>query len=287
MTESKMVIAFVKLIAATSLLSVASSVIAAQQPVAYPADVNADFLQGLRWRSIGPPRGGRVPAVAGDPKNPLVFYMGTEGGGVWKTYDAGRYWQNVSDPYFKTASIGAMAVAPSNPNVIYVGTGETSQHVDIQAGDGVYKSTDGGATWVNVGLGATRHIAKIVVSPRDPNLVYVAAFGHEFSSNPDRGVYRSQDGGRTWQKILYVSDRAGAVDLSMDPSNPKVIYATIWQFVRKPWSETSGGPDSGLYKTTDGGDHWTNISHNPGLPQGILEKSASPLPTRSRAAFTR
>ena len=168
MTESKMVIAFVKLIAATSLLSVASSVIAAQQPVAYPADVNADFLQGLRWRSIGPPRGGRVPAVAGDPKNPLVFYMGTEGGGVWKTYDAGRYWQNVSDPYFKTASIGAMAVAPSNPNVIYVGTGETSQHVDIQAGDGVYKSTDGGATWVNVGLGATRHIAKIVVSPRDP-----------------------------------------------------------------------------------------------------------------------
>ena len=272
MTKSKMVIALVKLFAAMSLLCAASGIIAAQGPAAYPADVDSNFLQGLRWRSIGPPRGGRVPAVAGDPKNPLVFYMGTEGGGVWKTYDAGRYWQNVSDPYFKTASIGALAVAPSDPRVVYVGTGETSQHVDIQAGDGVYKSTDGGTTWVNVGLGATRHIARIVISPRDPNLVYVAAFGHEFSSNPDRGVYRSQDGGRTWQKILYVSERAGAVDLSMDPSNPKVIYAAIWQFVRKPWSETSGGPDSGLYKTTDGGDHWTNISHNPGFPQGILGK---------------
>lgn len=272
MTKSKWMIGLVQLIAATSLLSTASSIIAAQEPAAHPADVNSEFLQGLSWRSIGPPRGGRVPAVAGDPGNPLVFYMGTEGGGVWKTYDAGRYWQNVSDRYFKTASIGAMAVAPSDPNVIYVGTGETSQHVDIQAGDGVYKSTDGGTSWVNVGLGAARHIARIIVSPRDPNLVYVAAFGHEFSSNPERGVYRSQDGGRTWQKILYVSDRAGAVDLSMDPSNPKVIYAAIWQFVRKPWSETSGGPGSGLYKTTDGGDHWTNISHNPGLPAGILGK---------------
>ena len=271
MTKSKWVLSL-ELIAAMGLLCATCSIGAAQEPAGSGAHVDSSFLKGLRWRSIGPPRGGRVPAVAGDPKNPSIFYMGTEGGGVWKTYDAGRYWQNVSDPYFKTASIGAVAVAPSDPNVVYVGTGETSQHVDIQAGDGVYKSTDGGTTWVNMGLGATRHIATIIVSSRDPNLVYVAAFGHEFSANPDRGVYRSRDGGRSWQKILYVSDRAGAVDLSMDPSNPQVIYAAIWQFVRKPWSESSGGPDSALYKTTDGGDHWTNISHNPGFPTGILGK---------------
>lgn len=237
-----------------------------------PYPVNPDVLQALRWRSIGPTRGGRAPAVAGDPKNPLIFYFGTEGGGVWKTYDAGRYWQNISDPYFKTSSIGAIAVAPSDPSVIYVGTGEAAQHVDIQSGDGVYKSTDAGKTWVNVGLASTRHIAKIVISPTDPNLVYVAAFGHEFETNPDRGVYRSKDGGKTWQKILFVSDRAGAVDLSMDPTNPQVIYASIYQFLRQPWSEISGGPDSGLYKTTDGGDHWTNISRYPGLPKGVLGK---------------
>jgi photosystem II stability/assembly factor-like uncharacterized protein len=260
-------------IAATGLLCVTIRMKAEQEHAAtYPDQVNANFLEALRWRSIGPSRGGRVPAVAGDPQNPLVFYFGAEGGGVWKTYDAGRYWQSVSDPYFKTASVGAIAVAPSDPNVVYVGTGESAQHVDIQDGDGVYKSVDAGKTWVNVGLEATRHIAKIVVSPNDPNLVYVAAFGHEFETNPDRGVYRSTDGGKTWQKILFVSDRAGAVDLSMDPSNPQVIYAAMYQFLRQPWSETSGGPDSGLYKTTDGGEHWTNISRNSGLPAEVLGK---------------
>ena len=169
--------------------------------------------------------------------------------------------------------MGAIAIAPSDPNVVYVGTGESAQHVDIQDGDGVYKSVDAGKTWVNVGLEATRHIAKIVVSPNDPNLVYVAAFGHEFETNPDRGVYRSKDGGKTWEKnLLFISDRAGAVDLSMDPSNPQVIYAAMYQFLRQPWSETSGGPDSGLYKTTDGGEHWTNISRNSGLPAEVLGK---------------
>ena len=187
-----------------------------------------------------------MPAVAGDPENPLIFYLGTEGGGVWKTYDAGRYWQNVSDPYFKTASIGAIAVAPSDPNVIYVGTGETSQHVDIQAGDGVYKSTDGGHDLGECGAGGH--------APHRNN--------HRLAARPESGVRggvrprirdQSRPGcvsvarmaARSWQKILYVSDRAGAVDLSMDPSNPQVIYAAIWQFVRKPWSESSGGPDSG------------------------------------------
>lgn len=240
--------------------------------VAQSGTVNPDFFQALRWRNIGPFRGGRVPTVAGDSQNPLIFYMGTEGGGVWKTYDAGQHWQNVSDGYFKCSSIGAIAVSRSNPSIVYVGTGETTSHDDIQAGCGVYKSTNGGRSWASVGLRATRHIAKIVISPDDPNLIYVAAFGHEYTSNIERGVYRSEDGGNTWKKILYVSDHTGAVDLSMDMSNPKIIYAAMWQFVRKPWSETSGGPESGLYKTADGGDHWTNISHNPGMPEGILGK---------------
>lgn len=270
------------LIASAALFCLACGMVAARAQLpaahlsnaraAYVTNVNPEFFRSLRWRLVGPFRGGRVPTVAGDPKNPLIFYMGTEGGGVWKTYDAGQHWQNISDPYFKTASIGAIAVAPSDPNVIYVGTGEATPHDDIQGGDGVYKSTDGGKTWVNVGLQDTRHIAKIVVSPDNPDLVYVAAFGWEYAANPQRGVYRSENGGKTWAKILYVSDRAGAIDLSMDPTNPKIIYAAMWQFVRKPWSETSGGPDSGLWKTTDGGDHWTNISHNTGLPAGILGK---------------
>ncbi|HVC92060.1 MAG TPA: hypothetical protein VND64_00125 [Pirellulales bacterium] len=243
-----------------------------RQAMTQPAVVDADVLHALHWRSIGPPRGGRAPAVAGDPDNPEVFYFGAAGGGVWKTYDAGLYWQNVSDAYFKSSSVGAIAVAPSGPNVIYVGMGEIDTHPDILGGDGVYKSTDAGETWVNVGLQDTRHIGKIEIDPHDPNVVYVAALGHEFGPNTERGVFCSRDGGKTWQKILYVSDRAGAADLSMDPTNPNVIYASIWQFMRQPWSEISGGSDSGLYKSTDGGDHWTNISRNPGLPKGVLGK---------------
>jgi photosystem II stability/assembly factor-like uncharacterized protein len=272
MMKSKWVIGLVGLMAVASMPFAAYGTESGQMPAAYPTDVNPNFLQGLRWRLVGPFRGGRAPAVAGDPKNPLIFYMGTEGGGVWKTHDAGLYWQNISDGYFKTASIGAIAVAPSDPNVVYVGTGEATPHDDIQGGDGVYKSTDGGKTWVNVGLRATRHIAKIVVSPNNPNLVYVAAFGWEYAANSQRGVYRSDNGGKTWKRILYVNNHVGAIDLSMDPSNPKALYAAMWQFVRKPWSETSGGPGSGLYKTTDGGNHWKNISHKPGLPKGILGK---------------
>jgi photosystem II stability/assembly factor-like uncharacterized protein len=245
---------------------------AQQQPAASPANVDPAFLHSLRWRSIGAVRAGRAPAVAGDPENPLIFYFGAAGGGVWKTYDAGLHWQNISDAYFQSASVGAMVVAPSDPNVIYVGMGEIDTHPDIEEGDGVYKSTDAGKTWENVGLRNTRHIGRILVDPHDPNVVYVSALGHEFGPNPERGVFRSKDGGKTWEKILFVSDKAGAADISMDPTNPSVIYASIWQFMRQPWSEVSGGPDSGLYKTTDGGDHWTNISRNPGLPKGVLGK---------------
>jgi photosystem II stability/assembly factor-like uncharacterized protein len=245
---------------------------AQQQTAPSPTSVDPDLFHSLRWRSIGPSRAGRAPAVAGDPQNPLVFYFGAAGGGVWKTYDAGIYWQNISDAYFKTSAVGAMVVAPSDPNVIYVGMGEIDTHPNILGGDGVYKSTDAGKTWVNVGLRETQHIGQIIVDPHDSNVVYVAALGHEFGLNPERGLFRSKDGGQTWRKILYVSDRAGAADVSMDPTNPNVIYASLWQFMRQPWSEISGGPDSGFYKSTDGGDHWTNISRNPGLPKGVLGK---------------
>jgi photosystem II stability/assembly factor-like uncharacterized protein len=257
------------LVVAAGLLCAGCGTKLTQAP-AYPTNVDPDFLHALRWRSIGSQRGGRAPAVAGDPQNQLVFYFGGAGGGVWKTYDAGHYWQNVSDPYFKTSAVGDLAVAPSDPNVIYVGMGEVCTHPDIQSGDGVYKSTDAGKTWVNVGLQETENIGRVVIDPHNPNLVYVAALGHEFGPNPERGVFRSKDGGKTWQKVLFVSDHAGAVDMSMDPTNPRVIYASIWQFVRQPWGEISGGPDSGFYKTTDGGDHWTNITRYPGLPKGVI-----------------
>ena len=182
------------------------------------------------------------------------------------------YWQNVSDGFFTTASVGAIAVAESDPNVIYAGMGEVCTHPDIEGGDGVYKSTDAGKTWTNVGLKESEHIGAIVIHPRDPDMVYVAALGHHYGFNPERGVYRSKDGGKTWKRVLFKSDKAGAVDLSMDPSNPDVIYASIYQLLRQPWSEPSGGPDSGFYKSTDGGDTWTEISRNPGLPKGELGK---------------
>ena len=230
------------------------------------------FLQNLQWRCIGPPRGGRVVAVAGDPVDPMTAYFGAVAGGVWKTTDGGTYWENVSDGFFNTSSIGALAVAPSDPNVIYAGTGETTIRLDVSYGDGVYKSTDAGKTWTHLGLEETRHIGEIRVHPHNPDLVYVAALGHAFGPNPERGVYRSKDGGRTWEKVLYRSPKAGAVDLAMDPNNPRLLYASIWETYRNFWTLSSGGPESGLFKSTDGGDTWTEISNNQGLPKGIKGK---------------
>jgi photosystem II stability/assembly factor-like uncharacterized protein len=213
-----------------------------------------------------------VVAVAGHPTEAAVFYFGAVAGGVWKTTDGGTYWENVSDGYFRTAAIGALAVAESDPNIIYAGTGEATIRIDVVYGDGVYKTTDGGRTWAPVGLADSRHIGKIRVHPRDPDLVYVAALGHAFGPNRERGVFRSRDGGQSWQRVLFRSDKAGAVDLTLDPANPRVLYATTWEVYRHFWTLSSGGPDSRIYKSTDGGDTWTDLTDNPGLPRGIKGK---------------
>lgn len=211
-------------------------------------------------------------AVAGHPTEPMVFYFGGTGG-VWKTVDGGTYWENITDGFFKTSAVGAMAVAESDPNVIYVGMGESCVAVPrlhwTSRADGVYRSRDGGKTWTNVGLRTTQHIARIRVHPHDPDLVYVAALGRLEEPHKDRGVYRSKDGGETWEQVLFKSDQAGAIDLSMDPSNPRIIYACVWQVRRSFWNSYTGGPDSGLYKTTDGGDTWAELTNNPGMPTGV------------------
>jgi photosystem II stability/assembly factor-like uncharacterized protein len=269
------------------------------------------LFRAMDFRLVGPFRGGRSTAVAGVPGQQRTFYMGTTGGGVWKTTDGGATWRNVSDrvqedkPYapptvmgevapgtalsqffqepgkqpppptreragdaFRTASVGAIAVAPSDPNVLYVGMGSACLRGNVSPGDGVYKSTDAGETWYRVGLAETQFISKIRVHPKDPDVVYVAALGHAFGPNKERGVYRSADGGRSWRKVLFVSDRAGAVDLVMDPGNPRVLYAATYEVLRQPWAAVSGGPGSGIYKSTDGGDTWRKLSE--GLPDGIL-----------------
>ena len=233
-------------------------------------------LDTLRWRSIGPSRGGRVVAVAGDPVNSQVFYFGAAAGGIWKTVDGGTYWENVSDGFLKSAAVGALCVAPSDNNVIYAGMGESTIRIDVSFGDGIYKSTDAGKTWKNIGLQKTRHVSEIRVHPENPDLLYVSAFGDAFGTNKEasltRGIFRSKNGGESWEQILFRSEKAGAIDLSMDPNNPRVLYASFWEAYRNFWSMNSGGPDSSLYRTTDGGDSWTEITNNPGLPKGTKGK---------------
>jgi len=239
-------------------------------PASTTASVSATYdgslLQGLEYRNIGPFRGGRVTAVAGVPGDILTFYMGSTGGGVWKTTDGGTTWTNVSDGQIATGSVGALAVAGSDPNVIYVGMGSACPRGNISPGDGVYKSTDAGKTWKQVGLKEAGQIARIRVHPTNPDLVYVAALGHIFGPNPERGVFRSKDGGANWEKVLFVSEKAGAVDLALDLTNPRILYAATWSVVRLPWTLVSGGEGGGIHKTTDGGSTWTKLAE--GLPQG-------------------
>ncbi len=223
------------------------------------------YLSVMRWRNIGPTRGGRSVAVAGVVSDPRTYYFGGTGGGVWKTTDAGTTWANVSDDQFGTGSVGAIAVADSDPNVVYVGMGEHAvRGVMTSHGDGVYKSTDGGKTWTHMGLEETRVISRIRVHPRDPDLVYVAAQGATHGWTEDRGIYRSGDGGKTWARVHFVSERAGASDLSMDTTNPRILYAAYWEHIRRPWIVESGGESSGIWKSADGGDTWTRLTT--GLP---------------------
>ena len=231
----------------------------------------ADPLKALQYRSIGPYRGGRSTAVEGVPSQPYVYYYGATGGGVWKSTDGGINWESISDgSVFGTGSVGAIAVADSDPNTIYVGMGESPIRGNVSHGDGVYKSTDAGKTWKRVGLEDTRQIARVRIHPKNPDLVYVAALGHVWGPNEQRGVFRSKDGGKTWDKILSRGDKAGAIDLIIDPTNPNILYAGFWEVYRKPWTLESGGPGSGIFKSTDGGDTWTELTRNNGLPKGTI-----------------
>src|SRR6516162_742938 len=228
----------------------------------------SDRFPGLEFRCIGPYRGGRSTAVTGVRREPTTFYFGGTGGGVWKTTDGGGSWEPVSDKDFKTGSVGAIAVSESDPNVVYAGMGESPIRGNHSHGDGVWKSTDAGASWKNVGLRDARQISRVRIHPQDPNVVYVAAQGHSWGPNDERGIYRSVDGGATWKRVLYVDDKTGASDLSMDPRNPRILYAAFWQVVRRPWELVSGGPGGGFWKTTDGGDTWTKLTE--GLPEETL-----------------
>lgn len=226
----------------------------------------------MKWRNIGPFRGGRCLSVCGVKEKPMLYYMGATGGGVWRTEDAGNTWYPISDTTFHSSSVGALASAPSDPNVIYVGMGEAAIRNTISLGDGMYKSTDAGKTWKHIGLNKSYSIARIIVHPTNPNVAFVAVMGQIFGKNPERGLYRTTDGGSSWQLVLSHSDSTGAVDVEFDPSNPMTMYASLWTANRTAWSLTSGGDGSALYKSVDGGSTWFSLSKNPGMPKGMLGK---------------
>ncbi len=252
-------------LAATALVfALALPAMADVDPETFPP-----HLKALEWREVGPYRGGRSAAVAGIPSDRETYYMGTTGGGVWKTHNGGVSWANVSDGYFG-GSVGAVAVSEWDPNVVYAGLGEKTVRGNVSPGDGIWKSTDAGDSWRKIGLENTQHISRIRIHPKNPDLVYVAAMGHLFGPNEERGVYRSTDGGQTWERILFVSFDAGAVDLAMDPTNPRILYASFWRVRRTPYSLESGGEGSGLYKSVDGGESWERLSDNEGFPTGTL-----------------
>lgn len=259
-------------IAALASLGGAAQTSVPQPAQTAPGAVDASLLSGLRWRSIGPARGGRSQAVAGSAARPMEYYFGATGGGVWKTTDGGLNWRPVSDRHFSSSSVGAIAVAESNPDIVYVGMGETQLRGNIIQGDGVYKTTDAGRTWTHMGLEKTMAIGRVRVHPQNPDIVYVAALGDPYASTPDRGVFKSTDGGKTWTRVLFRDEKTGAVDLVIDPKSPDTLYAGMWEVFRTPHSLSSGGPGSGLFKSTDGGRTWTELTKNPGLPKPVWGK---------------
>ncbi|MGQ1786788.1 WD40/YVTN/BNR-like repeat-containing protein [Saccharicrinis sp. GN24d3] len=236
-------------------------------------EINPDLLENLQWTNIGPKRGGRSIAAAGSSARPNEYYFGATGGGLWKTVDGGNSWNPVTDGKINSSSVGAVAVAQSNPDIVYMGMGEAQLRQNVLQGDGIYRSSDGGDTWKHLGLSETQAISRVRIHPTDPNRVYVAALGHTFGQNSERGIYRTKDGGESWEKVLFKDDKTGAIDLSMDPNDPDVLYATLWEVYRKPYILWSGGEGSGLYKSVDGGDTWTELTGNQGLPKGIWGKS--------------
>lgn len=273
--------AFPFLVAIAVVLAAGASRPSASQPPAaaraaapQARGYDASLFAALKWRSIGPNRGGRSLAVAGSPSRPNEYYFGAVGGGLWKTTDGGATWAPVTDGQIHSSSVGAVAVSPSNPDIVYLGMGEVQLRGNVMQGDGVYRSSDAGKSWKHVGLADTQAIGRIRIDPSNPDVAYVAALGHTYGPNAERGVFRTRDGGATWQKVLFRSDRAGAVDVCLDPRNPRVLYAAIWEVYRTPWLLWSGGEGSGLFKSTDAGDTWTELTRNPGLPKGIIGKTA-------------
>ncbi len=255
------------------------------QPTSLAQQFSPNLYSGLHWRFIGPFRGGRSNGVTGVPGQPNTFYFGSVGGGVWKSENSGRTWNPIFDSQ-PVASIGAIAVAPSNPNVVYVGTGEADMRSQISFGNGMYKSTDAGKTWAHTSLDNTRQIGRILVDPRNPDIVFVAALGHAYGANPERGVYRSKDGGTSWQKVLFKSDNIGAIDLAIDPENSREVYATLWNTRRPPWAiyPPSYGPGSGIFKSVDGGDTWQQLTS--GLPtEQVGRIGIAVAPTKSNLLY--
>ena len=237
-----------------------------------------ELYSSLEYRLVGPFRGGRSAAVTGVPGEPNLFYFGATGGGVWKTTDGGRTWENISDGYFG-GSIGAVEVSKSDPNVIYVGGGEKTLRGNVSSGYGIWKTEDAGKTWEKAGLEKSRHVPRIRIHPTDHNIVYAAVLGNIYKPTNERGIYKSTDGGKSWKQVLFVNNQAGAVDLTLDPNNPRILYASTWRAKRTPYSLSSGGDGSALWKSTDSGETWTEISKNEGFPKdtlGIIGVAVSP-----------
>ena len=238
---------------------------------------------GVSYRLIGPFRGGRASGVAGTASDPNVYYMGAAAGGVWKTVNAGQTWKPLWDNLPDASpSIGAVVVAPSDPNVVYAGTGEANIRGNVVTGNGVWKSPDAGKTWSFIGLPDSQSIGRMAVHPTDPNTLFVAALGHPFGPNQERGIYRTRDGGKTWERVLFVDDKTGGIDVQFDPTNPNILYASLWQVIRKPWALESGGPGSGLYRSVDGGTTWQRLSGH-GLPEGMSGSHRRGADLRSQA----